>query len=370
MPIELPNPFLLPGCPMLQNPSDWEAHRRRLTEAVIPLAYGGLPPGPPATHLEILHLAARDWDNGPFHFSARVRVEFDPPVFWALEIRSPGGPGPFPTIINGDGCWDYATGEVVAEVLRRGYLWVRFNRTEIVPDYSHGRRVGGLWDRFPGTTFGSIAAWAWGYHRTIDALAEMAACDRQRMAVVGHSRGGKTTLLAGATDPRIALTGVNNSGCGGAGSYLYLAPGAETLERMMKIFPEWLGPEMAAYEGRIGQLPFDQHFLKALVAPRALLTTEALADVGANPEGTWQTHRAAREVYRWLGVEDRLGIVYRPGGHAHSLEDWRTFLDFADWRLRNRPPNRSFAANPYPELPPAHRWEAPSAEHCLSSNSR
>ncbi len=58
-------------------------------------------------------------------------------------------------------------------------------------------------------------------------------------------------------------------------------------------------------------MPFDQHFLKALVAPRALLSTEGLGDLWSNPSGTWQTYLAAREVCRFLGAEERIGIPVR-----------------------------------------------------------
>jgi hypothetical protein len=76
------------------------------------------------------------------------------------------------------------------------------------------------------------------------------------------------------------------------------------------------------------------HFLLALVAPRALLTTEALDDAWANPPGTQRSHAAAREVFGFLGAQDRLAMHCRPGGHAHSLVDWIALLDFADrlWR--------------------------------------
>jgi hypothetical protein len=124
----------------------------------------------------------------------------------------------------------------------------------------------------------------------------------------------------------------------------------------------WLSPRLRAYVGREEELPFDQHAVKALIAPRALLTTEALADLWANPTGTWQTHLAAREVYRFLGVESRIGISYREGPHAHLLADWEAFLDFADWQFRGQAPARRFDACPFPDLPPAFSWSAPPSQ--------
>lgn len=115
----------------------------------------------------------------------------------------------------------------------------------------------------------------------------------------------------------------------------------------MTRFPHWFSPRLASYIGRENDLPFDQHFVKALVAPRALLSTEALGDLWANPSGTFETHLAARAVYRLPGCEDRIGIWYRAGGHAQGLDDWRALLDFADWQLLGKAPARRFDLNPF-----------------------
>ena len=106
-------------------------------------------------------------------------------------------------------------------------------------------------------------------------------------------------------------------------------------------------------------MPFDQHFLKALIAPRAFLSTEGLGDLWSNPSGTWQTHQAAREVFRFLKAEDRIGSWYREGGHDHGTADWNAFLDFMEWKLCARDPETVFDQNPYPEMLPAFSWATP-----------
>src|SRR5262249_28075764 len=160
----------------------------------------------------------------------------------------------------------------------------------------------------------------------------------------GHSRGGKATLLAGATDTRIALTAPNNSGCGGAGCYRFQGEKSEDIAAILKNFPFWFQPHFAEFIGHEDRLPFDQHTLKALVAPRALLSTEALGDLWANPSGTQQTYLAAREVFAFLGASEHIGIVFRPGGHEHNAEDWTTLLDFADRQLLGKSSTRLFDA--------------------------
>jgi len=304
--------------------SQWPARRDELHRLSIPLAYGRWPAIPRVTGCTLLHLAtvrtlgdARLWT---------CRVTADGAHAFLMRLFAPAGAGPFPVVLHGDGCWQYASDTVIAELLHRSYAFAQFNRVEVAPDMPG-----------PGQPVAALAAWAWAYHRAVDAVLQFDLVDATRIAVVGHSRGGKAALLAGATDARIALTSANNSGAGGAGCWRWRGPGAESLANITQAFPYWFGPDLAAWAAREHALPFDQHFLKALVAPRALLTTEALDDHWANPLGTWHTHQAAREVYTWLGAPQQLAIRYRPGGHAHAPADWTALLDFADHVFHGAP---------------------------------
>jgi hypothetical protein len=112
--------------------------------------------------------------------------------------------------------------------------------------------------------------------------------------------------------------------------------------------------------GREKQLPFDQHALKALCAPRALLTTEALEDRWANPQGTYQTYLAAKEVYRFLGVPDKIGIHFRRGKHELSAVDFSAMIDFADQVFFGRKSDRDFNHDPFHQKK-IFSWTAPAA---------
>jgi hypothetical protein len=324
------------------SPADWARRRREVANAVIDLQYGGLPPAPREVVVDLLHAHEVVWLDGLQHASYRVSIDRERSFGFVLDLVLPPGDGPFPVVLNGDACWLYASDEVRAEVIRRGYGLARFNRCEIVPDAGSADRSVGLYRLHPGLTFGALAAWAWGYHRAVDALLKIEKVDGSKIAIVGHSRGGKTTLLAGATDERIALVGTNESGCGGAGCYRITGEGAETLEHILTHFGYWFGPCLREYIGRENELPFDQHYMKALVAPRPLLCSESADDLWANPLGTRATHDAARAVYKLLGAEDAIGITYRKGPHAHAKEDWVTLLDFVDWRFKGIKPTSSF----------------------------
>ena len=355
---ELPSPFQFNNGKPVRTGKDWQRRRKEMRDSIVEIEYGGLPPVPETTRSEELHTTTVESLGGARFSTQRVIPGTDRPFSFLMTLLIPPGKGPFPVVLTGDACWRYATEAVAAETLGRGYILAQFNRVEIVPDAYHSNRTSGLYTVYPDAKFGALAAWAWGYHRCVDALAGMDFVDAAHIAIAGHSRGGKTTLLAGATDGRIALTCANNSGAGGAGCYRFQGPEAETLADLVRGIPYWFGPRFQEFAGKETELPFDQHFLKALVAPRALLTTEALGDIWANPTGTWQTHLAAREVYRFLDAGDRIGIWFREGLHDHGLADWCAFLDFAEWQFRGQPCTRRFDANPFPDLPAAFTWKA------------
>lgn len=356
---ELPNPFRFANGKTVRSTADWRRRRKSIRDLVVGIEYGGLPSTPEATEYEELHTSTVKRLAGAKFRSCRIHTGPKRSFSFVLTLLIPVGEGPFPVVLTGDACWRYVTDEMATETLRRGNILAQFNRVEFAPDIFNSDRVSGLYRVYPKEAFGAIAAWAWGYHRCVDVLSRMKIVDPARIAIVGHSRGGKATLLAGATDERIALTSSNDSGAGGAGCYRYQGGESETLADSIRIIPYWYGPQLKEFVGNEHALPFDQHFLKALVAPRALLTTEALGDLWANPTGTWQTHLAAREVYRFLGAEDRIGIHYRSGAHDHTLRDWNVLLDFMDRHFRGKPSGIDFAKNPFPKLQPAFSWKAP-----------
>lgn len=323
----------------------WVYRRRELLDSVLEIEYGRLPPPVEVTG-ELLHQSVVErWGQARFQ-QYRLWLGGTGGIPLRLDLSRPPGDGPFPAVVNGDACWRHMTDEIRQDVLARGCMLAEFSRVEVASDDPSTARLTGVYRLHPGAEFGALAAWAWAYHRVVDFLLSLPQTDAARIAVAGHSRGGKTVLLAGATDPRIALTAPNNSGCGGAGCFRGRTPQAEQLGDILRYFPYWFSPRLQDYVGREDFLPFDQHALKALVAPRALLTTEALGDLWANPSGTWRTHLAAREVFRFLGAADNLGICYRDGGHAHGRPDWAAMLDFLDYRLRGQAPARLFDQGP------------------------
>ena len=194
---------------------------------------------------------------------------------------------------------------------------------------------------------GTISAWAWGYSRCVDHLVKDRRLDSKRIAAVGHSRNGKTALLAAAFDERIALAIPHQAGCGGT------APSRGTIGESVKQindrFPHWFNGEFKFFNTQMDRLPFDQNCLVALMAPRPVLLSNAQEDQWANPSGQFEVLRAADPVYRLLGVEglattqmppqrqlisSRLGYYIREGRHSMTADDWGVFMNFADTHFR------------------------------------
>jgi dienelactone hydrolase len=200
----------------------------------------------------------------------------------------------------------------------------------------------------------TIMLWAWGFHRVVDFLEREAKSDVDisRIAVVGHSRNGKTALLAGAFDERIALVIPLQAGCGGTAPSRTTDPRAESVKRINTSFPHWFCGNFKKFNDDPSKLPFDQHCLIALCAPRPVLLPNAEEDLWANPSGQFAMLEAADPVYRLLGAEglaggarpemnklidSRLGYFIRTGKHAMTRADWQVFLDYADKHLKHEP---------------------------------
>jgi hypothetical protein len=241
-------------------------------------------------------------------------------------------------------------------ILSRGYGLATFYSGDIDPDTADFSD--GIAPTFfkSGTAIPSgddpstIACWAWGFSRVVDWLEQYPhdGVDKNRLIAVGHSRNGKTALLAGAMDERFALVIPHQAGCGGTGPSRSHNPKAETVARINTSFPHWFCPNFKAFNDSVERLPFDQHCLVALCAPRPVLLSNAIEDQWANPDGQFEMLQAATPVYQLLGAEglaagakpevgklidSRLGYYLREGKHSMSRPDWEAFLDFADRNL-------------------------------------
>ena len=190
--------------------------------------------------------------------------------------------------------------------------------------------------------WGSLAAWAWGLSRALDYLKTDKQVDGNKVIVLGHSRLGKASLWAGALDQRFAAVISNNSGCGGAS--IYRKKEGETLLKMNNRFPRWTATNFKKYTEHEELLPFDQHMVLAMVAPRPLYVASASEDAWADPKNEYKSALYATEVYKLYGLKgiespifpalntpvgETVSYHIRNGKHDIVAYDWDQYIAFA-----------------------------------------
>ena len=247
----------------------------------------------------------------------------------------------------------------IEKIIDRGYALITVYYEEIDPDYDDERQNGVhplflAWEnkhKIPLESRGAtITAWAWGLSRALDYLETVPEIDAAKVAVMGHSRLGKTALWAAACDERFAASISNDSGCGGAA--LTRRNYGETIATMNEMIWWWFCPKYATYVADPNLLPFDQHELIALIAPRPVYVASAVEDRWADPKGEFLSALGADPVYRLLGTDGIAGVTEQPpvdtpaggtihyhvrsGNHDVTDYDWEQYLNFLDKYVRGK----------------------------------
>ena len=299
------------------------------------------------------------------NFNGNYQLLDDPQIMLLQGWTRESFPGTEPNHATDAGRGKQKETWAIEQSIDRGYAVSTFYSGDVVPDdktLAEGAlktfRTTGNEERGPADT-ATIMAWSWGFSRMLDYLLTVPEIDGKRIAVVGHSRNGKTALLAAAMDERIALAIPSQAGCGGSAPDRVAPelsaplangrPKVETLPVINKAFPHWFSGNFKSFNESPARLPFDQHALIALCAPRPVLLSNATEDQWANPQGQFEILRAAEPVYRLftdnsLGAEkmpavgnlldSRLGYYIREGKHSMSTPDWKAWLDYADKWLK------------------------------------
>jgi hypothetical protein len=367
-PYTLPDP--LAG---VKNAEAWPARRAEILSLFEREVYGRAPVGrPPKMTFEVTSTAANRKEVSIYFAGTK-----DGPRMDLLIFLPPGATRPVPAFLGlnfgGNHTVDPDPGITpsrfakdkgargagadawqVEKILARGYALVTAHYFDIDPDFDDGF-ANGVHPLFykPGQTrpepdeWGSIGAWAWALSRALDYIEADRVLDAKRVAVMGHSRLGKTALWAGAQDTRFAMVISNDSGEGGAA--LARRRFGETTERINRVFPHWFCGNFKKYGDKEDTLPVDQHMLLALVAPRPLYVASAAEDLWADPKGEFLSALRADPVYRLLGKEGlpvkempaihqpamgTIGYHVRAGKHAVTAYDWDQYLAFADRHLK------------------------------------
>ncbi len=241
-------------------------------------------------------------------------------------------------------CWPVET------LLSKNYATVAFYTEDLEPDMQTDYKQG-IFKIFDNEnrnekSWGAISAWAFGVLRIIDAIYNDERINNKKIAVAGHSRGGKTALWASANDERINCCFANNSGCTGAA--VSRGKQGENIFLINNLFPHWFCDNYNKYNGKEDELPIDQHMLIALSAPRYVYITSATEDLWADPNAEFMGAKTATPVWEKYGLtglacetmpkpkeysnKGHIGYHIRSGKHELTRYDWDAFCRF--WELK------------------------------------
>ncbi|GHU77639.1 acetylxylan esterase [Clostridia bacterium] len=325
---------------------DWPTRRREIVELLGREEYGFAPPKPDRLHWEVLGETPTCAGKAT-HKTVRLIAQWDglphPQIFsFPLSVLLPTTSAPVPYFILLNFRPDIPDQYLpVEEIIDNGFGVLTFCYADVASD--NGDFSNGLSAMVNPDECGKLALWAWAASRVLDYALTLTGLDHTRCAVVGHSRLGKAALWAAAVDERFPYAISNDSGCSGAA--LARDNTGETVEAIVRRFPFWFNKRYHRHVGQESQMPFDQHFLLAAIAPRKLCVTSAEQDLWADPKSEFLSFLAASSVYEELGMpalpslsafpkaNELIGnsqLLYhmRPGTHYLSREDWAVFMDF------------------------------------------
>lgn len=367
---ELPDPLVFNNGKKVRNRRQWKRKRRaEILEIFSQEMYGHVPARPEGLHFKTLSeekvydglgirkvvriyldAAEQHWFDALIHLPAGARKPV--PMFAGLNFK-----GNDATLDERSSArWPYE------QILKGGFGVATAWRDSVEPDGKQFVvpdedadwfcRDGGVraWYN-QGGDWGAISSWAWGLSRILDYLETDPAVDARHVVVFGHSRLGKTSLWAGANDPRFALVISNCSGCCGAAISRRVF--GENFAVIDHVFPHWFTREFDKYSNHEEQFPADQHWLASLAAPRPLYIVSAQLDGWADPRGEWLCAKSVGPVYRLFRkpglsfdemptlaedaapesvVCDNAGTVayhIRNGKHDIIAPDWEQYIAFA-----------------------------------------
>lgn len=374
------------GQPAVDSVDAWQSERApALREAFQTHVYGAMPPVRMPEIIEQVHLGpTADQPDRPFDVEQILLEAGDGARFYVVMAIPKGADKPLPAIIGSSFCgnqrafendavagpigpWpegpctsplfgivetmlfgEYIATPPLAAITGRGYIYASIYPGDVVPDADEG--AGAALDAMGAdmgvsSQMGAVGAWAWVYSRTVDYLQRDERVDADRIAVFGHSRLGKSVLLAAAFDPRVAAVLSHQSGTGGAA--LNRSHVGESIKRITSSYPFWFNNRYADYAGKEDTMPIDQHLLLALIAPRPVLLGNARRDRWSDPQASFQAAAGADPVYELYGVgglaqdqlrdpnlRAQLSFFMRDGGHGVNAKDWANFLDYLDVQFK------------------------------------
>jgi hypothetical protein len=367
-------PVLGEGDARIETVAQWEAGRAALQQHFMAEIYGGMPAANPA--IVVQHDVIDEMAFGGLGRIEQYRLDLSGFEAQLVTVLPNHAQGPVPTVIvqlfcgirasldgrediapsptpNAVDCppgmmtnvqkmiWgEYSVGPPMEMLLERGYAVALTYPGDFVPD-SPSRSTARMNALVPDGDTSAVAIWAWGYSRIIDVLDADPRFDNSATAVWGHSRNGKSALLAAVTDERVDLVIAHQAGTGGttlSRSYV-----GESVAEITQSYGFWFAPRYAEYADNEAAIPVDQHQLIALMAPRPLLIGASWRDQWSDPQGSFRAAEGANPVYRLYGSDGLsqptmdafdpaadIAMFMRPGLHGVHEADWDYFVQFMD----------------------------------------
>lgn len=334
-------------------PDNWDARRAELLALLEKYSYGKTPSPPSRVWADVTFSDHVSYAGKVFNEKVDISFETEKGTFtFPIELFVPHTASKPPVFLH------IAFGHVphryipVEEITDAGFALAVMVYTDVVNDNHFGDYSDGLAKYF-GTSlpraddeWGKIGMWAYAASRVMDYLTDIRNdVDSNRVALIGHSRLGKTALWCGAQDTRFAAVIANNSGYGGASSSKGGA--GERVTDFLKVGSwDWFCENFKKFQGEYeDKKPYDQSFLTALIAPRLLCIGSAVLDKGADPPSEFLTTLWASRAWELLGVsglvcpdrmptigddfsEGNVGYHLRDNCHYLSREDWHSYINF------------------------------------------
>ena len=393
---EMPDALTMNDGSKVKTPAQWKKRREEIRRALEYYATGQAPPAP--GNVKGKEVFSQPLLEGKAKYRL-VHLTFGPKESLSLDIGifTPAGDGPFPALISpsgtppggkelprlpqgatqgrgtdvllvvgppsaqtanaaapGGGRGPRSAESIAAsnQALAHGFAFVTFNNNDCgedttlrLADGSWAFRTTRFYPAYPAYDWGLLSGWAWGVSRIVDFLETDKAIDKTKLIVTGVSRTGKSALVAGAYDDRIAMVAPVASSGGGTPAYRFSGAehgGKEGLSEMMRKYPNWFSPHLHQFWGHADKLPFDEHWFIALAAPRPFIALEGTRDQNVNLNGVRQSVLAAKPVFEFLNVPDKLGVSWADRPHGMVQGDWDALLAFADKWLLGKPVTRKF----------------------------
>jgi cephalosporin-C deacetylase-like acetyl esterase len=239
-----------------------------------------------------------------------------------LELMIPPSSKPLPVFMTQ---WSHRGWAQIA--VRRGYMGCVYAGADSKDDTKEYNEI------FSGYDFAKLMKRAWGASRVIDYLYTLPQTDTARIALTGHSRNGKQSLMAAAFDSRIKAVVSSSGGTGAESTFRFSDErfNSESLEEITRNFPKWFNPRLRLFAGREEKLPVDQNSLMSMIAPRGLMMVSAVTEEQGNPWGIGQSYASVKKVYHLLHADSNVAVHFRGGRHQHSARDVENFIDFFDY---------------------------------------